>query len=887
MNDFLPPIAWLMLILGLCSCFIIATKKQHPRELFAFFALFAWSGWVLLMAILWQQQDFGDMDMDMGIPIGNRTDWEIFWLLVLVLVAILSLWGANYFHQHWSSAIISENDFFRQARNEDSSIFKSAQEQLQAFFRLQWTPKLYQESSNSTVATIIYPIDKTIVPWHIQALQLLHLLDPQYKVHPKEDWYNDHDCYLGYYGKEKDGTAILCYTTQPEEDSIQQLIQFVNERKKGYDTLLILIEQGTESAREERRGSLLVKYRYKAEMLAQLVDFTSYFKHLKERFEATEIHPGSNKALVDVYTPLSATSNTATTAIKIPHTEQYILDWVAQENTTKQLAVLGEYGQGKSVLSLKVSLTLSQQVNARIPILIELSGKSPRNMDLEELLFVWAQKYHISTAALLQLHQEGRLLLIFEGFDEMDLAGDKSMRLAHFRQLWQFAKAPNAKLLFTGRPNFFMDETEQAIALGSRKNNLPYCEILSLQFFTIEQLLVSLRHVDTDIRQSLIAVLEKQVSQVNKNFYQMIARPSTLSLITVIWKKADFIQRKEQLNSALVLQEYIQFAYDRQQKKQSLFPLSSLERQYFMLGIAIGMMQQNGYTNQISNYQLQALVYQLLEHFPAALSRQQHRSELPRPALKERLLEDEQHLQEHKEALLTDIRTCGILVKDPTKSNHFRFAHKSFLEYLVSSYYVATLLEKETLVKKMSYGILRAVDNNTLLRTNQEIIKFIGELLAKEHIPNNNYAAAEHLRKILDVHPIKLYFAFMRKKIYLQPVPFLVVFGLAFLLSTIITFITMSLMFFVNIRVSTNFLLFLFYFSLLFFCLIISRKVNHRNEGVLLRIQIWYKACQACSIERSALESVMSNTTLKYIERYLRKIGTLPLFLLSMLLNTL
>ena len=606
-----------------------------------------------------------------------------------MIITVGSLWWAIYIHKHWTAAIITEKDFFRQAHQEEQSIFRSALEQLKAFSSLQWTPKIYQEPLVSNRVSVIEPIDKTIVPWRIEALELLHLLHPQYKVHPTEDWYSDQDCYLCHYGKENNGIVLFCCEHPPEEEHILHLMTFVTEQEKEYDTLLILIEQGTTAPKEDRVGSLRIKYHCKVDMLTQLVDFTAYFQQLKERFEITEIYQGSNKALVDIYTPLSVRSNMPM-APAIPDTEQYILDWVNQKDTVKQLAILGEYGQGKSVLSLKVSLTLSQQANTRIPILIELRGKSPRNMDLEELLFIWAQQYHISTAALLTLHQEGRLLLIFEGFDEMDLAGDTGMRLAHFRQLWQFAKAPKAKILFTGRPNFFIDELEQKQALGILQENLPYtpyCETLTLQPFSIDQLLVSLRHVDPTIRQSLLTFLEKNPPASKQGFYQLIARPATLSLITIIWKKADFEQRKNKLNSAAVLQEYIQFAYERQQQRHNLLPLSTRERQYFMLGIAVGMMQKSGYTNQISNYQLQALVNQLLEHFPAAVSTTPSTSDPSRRSLKERLSEDNQALKERKDALLTDIRTCGILVKDSTKANHFRFAHKSFLEYLVSTYY--------------------------------------------------------------------------------------------------------------------------------------------------------------------------------------------------------
>ena len=83
----------------------------------------------------------------------------------------------------------------------------------------------------------------------------------------------------------------------------------------------------------------------------------------------------------------------------------------------------------------------------------------------------------------------GRLALVFEGFDEMALVGDAEIRLKHFRTLWQFAY-PRAKILVTGRPNFFLDEEEMKAALGISKpiGDRPYCEALRLAPFNPEQI---------------------------------------------------------------------------------------------------------------------------------------------------------------------------------------------------------------------------------------------------------------------------------------------------------------------------------------------------------------------------------------------------------------
>ncbi|MBK7222591.1 MAG: hypothetical protein IPH94_15125 [Saprospiraceae bacterium] len=58
---------------------------------------------------------------------------------------------------------------------------------------------------------------------------------------------------------------------------------------------------------------------------------------------------------------------------------------------------------------------------------------------MTEILSTWAANYRLDTASLLKLHKAGKLLIIFEGFDEMDMIGDREMRLNHFQRLWEFA----------------------------------------------------------------------------------------------------------------------------------------------------------------------------------------------------------------------------------------------------------------------------------------------------------------------------------------------------------------------------------------------------------------------------------------------------------------
>jgi len=90
---------------------------------------------------------------------------------------------------------------------------------------------------------------------------------------------------------------------------------------------------------------------------------------------------------------------------------------------------------------------------------MELRGKSPANLEPQELLGAWAQQYQLQASALMKLLIAGKLIIIFEGFDEMANISNAEARIAHFRSLWMFA-FPKSKIIFTGRRNLFFEDKE-------------------------------------------------------------------------------------------------------------------------------------------------------------------------------------------------------------------------------------------------------------------------------------------------------------------------------------------------------------------------------------------------------------------------------------------
>jgi hypothetical protein len=426
-----------------------------------------------------------------------------------------------------------------------------------------------------------------------------------------------------------------------------------------------------------------VRFETEQSLLEGLVDFTDYRNEIRKRVsvntlpDVTDIH----LTVKDVY--VNSQFSFQINKQKSPdNVETYLSKWLT-EIGQRQIALLGDYGQGKSTTMLMFTYHLLCEKNhlpERIPILIELRGKSPKTLRPLELLGAWAALYRIEPQALMQLHYAGRLVLIFEGFDEMAMVSNVAMRLSHFKTLWQFCY-PGAKIVITGRPNFFLDDMEKQKALGIHQpqGNNPFSEAIKLESFTTTQIRAALRKYPAIVCQQIDELAGK-----NSRFYELISRPSLLHIVADLWEKEKLIEKAESLNSANIMKIFVDRSYRRQGRKEGdakhFMALNSAERNFFMQGVATYMAAE-GLNNQITGEGLNQLIDKLIESIPNSVSTETSvpLGEEQKP-LRERLLEPEDY-----DDIKTDVRACGLLVDDPTASNTFKFGHKSFMEYLFAS----------------------------------------------------------------------------------------------------------------------------------------------------------------------------------------------------------
>ena len=625
-------------------------------------------------------------------------------LLIIFFIIILAIWFC-YIYKNWSLNISNY-------QYEQNKLAKEGQYLTDALYTLRNWDSIYtytpQDTPNDELNIKEAEIEKKA--WHVQVAELLTLYSNQYKININNDWYEQEHCYLSTYGQTNTPLAIFCKHEQPSEARINEFIKFAQRVLKSDNyRYIVAIKQG--KIDEKRTTQSGIEYHIISEehLLNKLINFEDYFQTIRENYEKTPIMDGYKYTISDIYTEPECIVYEQKEKPETPTSiEDYIINWVNDTKDKKQISILGEYGQGKSVFSQRITYRLATetQLSNRIPIIIELRGKFPKSYkNIINFFSDWGTQYSINPKALLKLYYAGRLLLIFEGFDEIEMVGDKKIRMEHFKSIWR-CNTPNSKIIITGRPNYFSNDREQKAFLRTEETEFSrqYCKEIHIQKFDKTRVINVLRNFPTDTKEEILDVWKQQ--DENSSFIDLISRPSSLFLTCAIWKERKLSDKKNNLNSSTIINEFLLHCYDRQEQKgYKEVILSRSERAYFMQGIAVGMCITNKYTNQISESNLNVLVKKLIENCPEQLA--QDNISTSNKALKKRY--DKRY---NEDDILLDIRTCGVLVRDTMTIDTFKFAHKSFLELLVSKYYTTFLFQENYDQKGLEIISHRAIKNS-------------------------------------------------------------------------------------------------------------------------------------------------------------------------------
>jgi predicted NACHT family NTPase len=186
---------------------------------------------------------------------------------------------------------------------------------------------------------------------------------------------------------------------------------------------------------------------------------------------------------------------------------------------TEHVSILGEFGTGKTWFTLHYAWKCLQDYQIakakglprpRLPFVIRLRDYA-KSLDVKNVMAGFFFNQHnikLNHAVFDRLNQMGKLLLIFDGFDEMANKVDRQKMVENFRELAQVVM-PNSKVLLTCRTEHF-DTAQDAIDnLNSEQmTDTSDRQTISPKFQTLELL----NFDDEQIRQVLSRRTKKSVT---------------------------------------------------------------------------------------------------------------------------------------------------------------------------------------------------------------------------------------------------------------------------------------------------------------------------------------------------------------------------------------
>lgn len=245
------------------------------------------------------------------------------------------------------------------------------------------------------------------------------------------------------------------------------------------------------------------------ELLDQNADFNKYLDWLEAEVK--------RRAIDRMYVPLACTKDEfdPITKEKIGVSkydadhgwiEGYIDRWL-DDPSKEHISILGEFGTGKTWLTLHYAWTALQKYRSakeqgierpRIPLVIPLRDYA-KAVSVESLFSeFFFRKYEIPLpgySVFEQLNRMGKLLLIFDGFDEMADRVDSQKMINNF---WELARVvvPGSKAILTCRTEHFPEAKEgRALLNAELKASIsaltgepPQFEVLELEKFNDDQI---------------------------------------------------------------------------------------------------------------------------------------------------------------------------------------------------------------------------------------------------------------------------------------------------------------------------------------------------------------------------------------------------------------
>jgi WD40 repeat protein len=434
------------------------------------------------------------------------------------------------------------------------------------------------------------------------------------------------------------------------------------------------------------------------EKLSQLIDFEPYLKKIVSSFGERDPSQPDQPPLGKYYVKLMAKMRSKAEPTWQGCLDEYVSDWLKTKGK-KRLAIIGEYGTGKTSFCRKLAhdlaetyLSSKEKKGRRIPIWILLGNFPKVQADFEGQIESFMRRYwnisNFNFNAFKKMNEVGLFLLIFDGFDEMAAKVDIDVIRGNLNQIDKLLSSSEAKAILTTRPEFFLTSEEERAVLEPEglllDERRKYIRLLLLPFDEpqIKEFLRKLIPLVSGSKHGWKYYYRK-ISKI-RDLPDLSHRPVLLEMIAKTLPK--LIKSGFPIDRPNLYRTYLEGELHRQKfEKGRAMILPLQDRWRIMEKIAVYL-----YVNNV--YGLRA-------------------SEELLPLVQEELNERQ---KQELESNFRDFLTCSFLTPE-SNSDLFRFSHRSFMEYLSAS-----ALAKEILQKKPSFF--------GKIRLTGQVLKFLAEM---------------------------------------------------------------------------------------------------------------------------------------------------------------
>jgi WD40 repeat protein len=468
-------------------------------------------------------------------------------------------------------------------------------------------------------------------------------------------------------------------------DEVENNLKAVQKEYPGCRAIIVA-KTGFARQAKEYAEKLNITTKTYDELLREIIDFDRYVSYVKTLYAGTELD--KNYIAQDVII-----ENTPAAQPLLGYTDQ----WLA-EPRGGFFTLLGDNGTGKTSFTKRLAHDLAikyekDKTSSPIPVLINLKGVS-KAQSLEDIIsnhfYRTLNMENVSPDAFLHLLKEGKIILIFDGFDEMAAQSNAAMTMKNFQELNR-SFAGKAKILLTCRTHYFKDRTETEETLKAKKKGMTesatqlYQAIQDKQGYSIGYLQeFNKEQIEEYLKKTLLDSWQETRGFIDKvyNLKDLASRPVLLDMIV---KSLPAIKEKEDIKVTDLYLAYVQSWIDRDDWRHEL---TREGREFLAEEIAWRIWEQE--TDRVHYTQINEL---LTDYF------------------KEKKMDVTNRDVEYAS---TEVRTASFLTRDD--QGNYGFAHRSFLEYFLARRTAA----------RLNGGDIKALDIKPLSR---EVILFMSRML--------------------------------------------------------------------------------------------------------------------------------------------------------------